>query len=190
MFQVRFLAEEYLLSALASLDMPLSPLPLLEILGVHVQPYAYREVIAEGGLTIDARAVLTPVQLLQLKPVLMDRGVVPVTRVGIDARARRMRFGLGRWSQAGENVKQELVLVSPVDSGDSFSDVLYPPLPFTTQIAHLRGTLDALVIMLETKGLLSGSEMEALWDDVSSRLLDNHYALYRVEDVDALSSQS
>lgn len=168
--------------------MTLSTLPLLDIAGVRIQPYAYTETDRDG-LSISARAVLTSEQVSQLKPDLMSRSYVSVTRVGIDAESRRMRFGLGRWSQAGENVRQELVLASPL-KGDSFSAVFYPPLSFTAKVAQLSGTLDALVALLQTKGMLSASETDAFRDDISPRLLNAHYELYRVEDLDSLFASS
>jgi hypothetical protein len=130
----------------------------LNIRDLVISPYSYNETFDGDALIIEAKVVLSESQYTQLKDIMKVVGYFPVVRHGIDERPRDMRFGQMRWSKLDNGVKHELIIVEKNYDTKKEQFDLFNPEMYSMQdmIAENKETIEALIDVLLSKGLLAG----------------------------------
>lgn len=161
-------------------------LATLDIDGINLSPYRYREDGRDGVLTASVRATVTGDQLDQFFHRRRTRAFFPVVRHGIQEEPRSMRFGMVSWSQHKENYKTEFVLVE--DKWDELEGnrdnlVLAKNTRGDALVAELHTTIHDLVDLLIEKSIISAEDADALRAK-GRQAAEERRILFEVEDID------
>ena len=139
---------------------------------LELTPYQYEEEFDNDILTIKARVTPTSEELERLHEMMRGQKVgeyFPVTRKGIGSEPRLMRFGRGIWSQEGDTIKYELILIDQAYDERTSREGRGPlqrlhisPLNVQSLLAKKASVLDELMEMLVAKGLLTDDDMKQI----------------------------
>lgn len=143
-------------------------LEALVVNGTELHPYEYREEAVPGGLTVWAKLVGAEEDVLRLRRELRSAQTVQVVRRGIQDTPRRMRLGVGEWSEFEDRVKYRLVLVE-----DGVDESGHPELARIRRengraaLGFYMNFAERLVGLLVAKGVLEPAEVEAVREAAS-----------------------
>jgi len=157
----------------------------LKIGELELLPYSYKERFEESALIIEAKVELTGEQFSKLKQMMRGNRYFQVERQGVDT--REMRFGLMKWSEHGQCIKHEVLLIDKeYDLKAEKSPLLYDPEISNIQdmLAETTEILGELVNTLENKGLLHTIEVEGIKSKAHDRVHDRKREFYKVHDID------
>lgn len=169
--------------------------PELVLGDLTITPYEYEEDVDShnGFLTILGKALISEAEREQFREML-DGRYIEVTRLGVDESPLVMRIAGGDmwWSRHDEGVKQHFVLIDKaIDDVREKSTVLDPTSVGDLGQRVLRwraaGTiakLDALVGMLQDKGILTADDMKSLEERAKARQALACEEFVRLTDID------
>lgn len=164
-------------------------LEALEVAGMELHPYEYREEVAgEGKLLICARMMGSEAEVRALRERLRNGERFAVVRHGIQPEPRWMRLGLGEWTGTPEGAKYRLTLV---EEGAERAE--HPELA-RLESENLRASLgfymsfaERLVELLVSRGVVSRAEVDEIREQASLDPPEVRHDLWRVAaDIDQL----
>lgn len=160
-------------------------LEVLQIDGLEIHPYEYREEVVGEGLTVWAKVVGTEQDVLRLRALVQERRSFPVVRQGIQNEPRQMQLGVAEWSAYEDRIKYRLVLV---DQGLDISN--RPDLSrieaenSRVALGFYASFLERLAERLVEKGVFSQEEVTELRDLAHRGPGVSRHELWRVADID------
>jgi hypothetical protein len=148
---------------------------------IELEPYDYREQAGEDGrVRLAARAPATEADLRAIYELCSSREPVDVVRVGVAQEPRRMRVEQYAWGERSDGLA---VVLSCAEVGEA--RVTLDDAPATAPPATaLADSLDELLSLLETKGLLQPPERQRVVDVGRERAWQREHAARRVRDPD------
>ena len=162
-------------------------LEVLEIDGLQLHPYEYREEVIGDGLTICAKVVGTEEDVLKLRALMRSQQTLTVTRRGIHPEPREMRLGVGEWSQMEDSVKYRLVLVDRgLESNARAELARFQEERNRAALGFYANFLERLADLLVEKGAVTREELHLVREGARSAPGVARHEMWHVPDVDEL----
>jgi hypothetical protein len=153
---------------------------------VEIVPYAYREFEQGGRIEIVARFVSDPDRLEQLYALARSHEPVDVVRVGIQDTPRPMQLAMRIWSESEGERKQEVHLADPEETEliPALSQTFGPLWGSHDTVIRQQATLEGLMEVLRSKGLIDESDLQKIEEDRAQREHTTARSFKRVRDLD------
>jgi hypothetical protein len=162
-------------------------LEVLQIDGLELHPYEYREEVIGDGLTICAKVVGTEADVLKLRALMRSQQTLSVTRRGIHPEPREMRLGVGEWSQMEDSVKYRLVLVDRgLESNARTELARFQEERNRAALGFYANFLERLADLMVEKGVVTREELHLVREGARSAPGVARHELWHVPDVDEL----
>ena len=162
-------------------------LEVLQIDGLELHPYEYREEVIGDGLTICAKVVGTEADVLKLRALMRSQQTLTVTRRGIHPEPREMRLGVGEWSQMEDSVKYRLVLVDRGLESNARSELArFQEERNRAALGFYANFLERLADLMVEKGVVTREELHLVREGARSAPGVARHEMWHVPDVDEL----
>lgn len=162
-------------------------LEVLQIDGIELHPYEYREEIIDAGLTIWAKIVGTHADVTRINRLIRTRPSFPVIRWGIQREPREMRLAVAEWSEYEDRVKYRLVLVDRELSEDLRADLSgLQEQNNRSALGYYANLVDRLAELLVEHRVITRQELDALRDAARAQPGVARHEFWHVTDVDLL----
>ena len=156
-------------------------LEALDIDGVELHPYEYREELVGGGLTIWAKMVGSEEDVERLRRALGSRETVRVLRRGIQSAPRVMRLGVGEWAEHEDRIRYRLVLLEEgVDEGAHPELARIKRDNSRAALGFYMNFAERIVSLLVAKGALTEEEVAAVREAASFEPVVVRQGIWRV----------
>lgn len=162
-------------------------LEVLQIDGMELHPYEYREEFLEEGLTIWAKVVGTHADVTRINRLIRTRLTFPVVRRGIQNTPREMRLGVAEWSEYEDRIKYRLVLVDH-EIGENMRAELgrIQEANSRSALGYYANLVERLSELLVERGAIARTELDAIREAARAQPGISRHEVWHVTDVDLL----
>jgi hypothetical protein len=143
---------------------------------IEYSPYSYNEEFDGDTLVINSRVKLSIQDTVALRTQMKDKDYFSVIRRGINDEPRAMRFGRCLWSQQGDEIKYELILVDkaydaehrPLEINEpALSNIKFMLAETSTAFAELLSVLKEKEVLTDTEGERIKQKMTEGLDEIT-----------------------
>lgn len=160
----------------------------LEIGGLVINPYYYKEEFVPDGLRIESKAILTKEQHNQIKSILERGESFFVVRRGINDTPIEMDLGLGYWSKYENNYKHEIDLYEKTldKNSNKLSSLFQWVRTMRKYVAENQVVTNGLLDILEEKNIITTDDVKKLRTDVIEQSWNICFDFFRVDEIDEM----
>lgn len=157
----------------------------LDINGIILHPYFYKETFEDDLLQIEAKVVLDEEGHKKIKTYQLSNESFPVIRHGINEQPLEMSLGRSPWSKNGVEYKHKLFIFQGKKKGvsEDFGSRIFM---MNERIAFNKAMLLSLFDLLKRKDLVTEIELEQIEKEATNKSDDVSYEFNRFEDIDEL----